>query len=339
MADNKIREMNEIVSSPENCSKNRVSLLMEAAAQVGESVTFNDVDELGLWSTKLFTCEVKVGRLLKVSGTGPNKKTAKANAAEQAFMIIKQKATGSSGNSSEASKPTIPIHASQRGTPTASPSFGSPNSGSNPIGSLQEMCTKNNWSPPVYDLLRESGEAHTKTFIYECKIESLIAQGQGKTKKTAKKLSAENMLSMIGETPPSALSLSPGASSRPSRNLFRNFPDQGPKRSSSPVSFLSSPLCDVMEHDSSFEPEVKPSSFLEDITDEFCSSLEDKGRQSGFQATYHDLPEKGYSGNYLCFVRLNTKPPTVCSGGGPTKNSAHEIAAKHALYYLSTVCA
>lgn len=41
---------------------------------------------------------------------------------------------------------------------------------SNPIGALQEMCMKHSWTPPSYDLARETGESHMKTFIYECKV-------------------------------------------------------------------------------------------------------------------------------------------------------------------------
>ena len=46
----------------------------------------------------------------------------------------------------------------------------SPSTSINPIGSLQEMCMKNNWTPPIYDVIHEVGEAHMKTFIYECKV-------------------------------------------------------------------------------------------------------------------------------------------------------------------------
>lgn len=41
---------------------------------------------------------------------------------------------------------------------------------SNPVGTLQEMCSKYNWTPPSYDLTSETGESHMKTFIYECKV-------------------------------------------------------------------------------------------------------------------------------------------------------------------------
>ena len=103
MAESKLREINEIVSSPENRCKNLVSLLLEAAAQVGETATFNYIDDLRLSNLKLFTCEVKVGRLLKCSGTGQNKKLAKLSAAEQALEIIKNR-VGASGNSPRASQ-------------------------------------------------------------------------------------------------------------------------------------------------------------------------------------------------------------------------------------------
>ena len=130
---------------------------------------------------------------------------------------------------------------------------------------------------------------------------------------------------------------------------FRNFPNKWPKVSPqagpsalSPVPFLSSPLYDEMEceDEQSFE-EIShgiPPPVIEDvISNEFCLSLEDRGKTRSFTVTYHDLPEKGYSGNYMCFVRLDTRPPTVCSGMGPTKAYAHEKAAKNALLYLNTV--
>lgn len=106
MEDRKLREINEIVSSPENASKNSVSLLMEAASQVGETVTFNDVDELGLSNTRLFICEVKVGRLTKCRGSGNNKKMAKANAADQVLELIRSR-VGDTANSPRTSKVRI----------------------------------------------------------------------------------------------------------------------------------------------------------------------------------------------------------------------------------------
>lgn len=144
-----------------------------------------------------------------------------------------------------------------------------------------------------------------------------------------------------------------------SRSPFRNFPDKASgtpaksphlgqsssssRRTSSPVSFLSSQLYDVMEYDDDDDDEasfkdVGSRSFIDDAREEFCSTLQDRGDKSGFNVEYHDLSQKGYSGNYLCFVRLDTSPPTVCHGMGSTKTCAHERAAQNALQYLNTVC-
>lgn len=364
MEDSKLREINEIVSSPENMAKNSVSLLMEAASQVGETVTFNYVDELGLSNTRFFICEVKVGRLTKCKGSGNNKKMAKANAAEQALELIRGRTVGST-NLPVKSKMS-PSHRSSQATrlsPRAVPL--SPVGGdvqdsantadSNPVGALQEMCSKYNWTPPSYDLASETGESHMKTFIYECKVESWIAQGKGKSKKTAKKLAAENLLSMISEavksSPPHELYTCPMTGSP-----LRNFPSKWPKvspplgasastsrQTQSPVAFLSSLLYDDIEcEDEQTTEETShgiPQPVFEDvISKEFCLSLKDRGKTSSFTVKYHDLPEKGYSGNYMCFVRLDTRPPTVCSGMGPTKEYAHEKAAQNALHHLNTVC-
>lgn len=362
MEDVILREINEIISSPENRAKNPVSLLMEAGAQSRQPVIFNYLDELamGLINTHIFTCEVKVGRVIKCKGSGHSKKEAKANCAKEALELIRSN-TGGTTTSPGASKGS-PSHTPFRSTtPTSSlsparRSLYLPSTDSNPIGSLQEMCMKKNWTPPVYNVTQEEGEAHMKTFTFECKVEDWISQGHGSSKKAAKKLAAEKMLSMISEAPKG---LSPvGAHKNGSSSPLKKSPDKhsrlsplsgsSPSRSSqsnSPVPFLSSDLYDKMEteepclntvsHHCSTPPSVVDAETS--VSHEFCSALEDEGKTSGFTVTYHDLPEKGYDGNYMCFVRLDTKPPTVCGGMGHKKQAAHEKAAKNALYYLSTV--
>ena len=135
---------------------------------------------------------------------------------------------------------------------------------------------------------------------------------------------------------------------------LRNFPSKWPKGSppsgasaftsrqtQSSVAFLSSPLYGDMEcEDEQITEETShgiPQPVFEDIiSKEFCLSLEERCKTSSSTVKYHDLPEKGYSGNYMCFVRLDTTPPTVCSGMGPTKEYAHEKAAQNALHHLNT---
>lgn len=141
-------------------------------------------------------------------------------------------------------------------------------------------------------------------------------------------------------------------SGSPLKNFSNKWPKVSPpsgpsastsRQTQSPVPFLSSPLYDEMEREDEQTSEetshgIPPPVFEEVISKEFRLSLEDRGKTSSFTVKYHDLPEKGYSGNYMCFVRLDTRPPTVCSGMGPTKAYAHEKAAQNALYHLNTVC-
>lgn len=68
-------------------------------------------------------------------------------------------------SSSQAASPIrVPLSPAGRGTQDPL------SSDINPVGSLQEICMKNNWAPPSYDLVCEKGESHMKTFIYECKV-------------------------------------------------------------------------------------------------------------------------------------------------------------------------
>ena len=91
--EDKLRRVCRLISSSENSDKNAVSLLLEVAAQVGEKLSFDYVNEFGLsLNTKMFTCEVKFGSLLDpCKGVDHSKKTAKLLAAEQALKMLKAK--------------------------------------------------------------------------------------------------------------------------------------------------------------------------------------------------------------------------------------------------------
>ena len=110
---------------------------------------------------------------------------------------------------------------------------------------------------------------------------------------------------------------------------------------SPPVPFLSSYLYeetdDIEELNLGFSHSPSATFTAASVNDEFCTSLCERGDKEGFLVEYHDLPKRGFSGNYQCFVRLKTSPCAVCCGTGPTKRLAHDNAAKNALLYLNTV--
>lgn len=70
---------------------------------------------------------------------------------------------------------------------------------SNPIGKLQEICMKKYWNPPIYKEDDLTGPPHERQFQFQCIIDNmnLVVKGIGKSKKSAKRDSAEKMLRLL----------------------------------------------------------------------------------------------------------------------------------------------
>jgi ribonuclease-3 len=62
---------------------------------------------------------------------------------------------------------------------------------------LQELVQTTHKSIPVYQIIEESGPDHDKTFITQLKINDIIAQGSGKSKKIAEQEAAKKALEIL----------------------------------------------------------------------------------------------------------------------------------------------
>ncbi|XP_046393355.1 RISC-loading complex subunit tarbp2-like isoform X2 [Ischnura elegans] len=69
----------------------------------------------------------------------------------------------------------------------------------NSVGALAELCAQQNLKEPEYQLVAESGPAHSKTFVILCQVLTLREQGKARTKKQAKQISAKLMIDKIRE--------------------------------------------------------------------------------------------------------------------------------------------
>ena len=67
----------------------------------------------------------------------------------------------------------------------------------NPIGRLQELCILRRWTPPIYDTEKEIGQAHNKNFVMVCKVAQFQEEGEGSSKKIAKRKAAFKMLKFL----------------------------------------------------------------------------------------------------------------------------------------------
>ncbi|EDO34400.1 predicted protein [Nematostella vectensis] len=150
-------------------TKNPISALMEACAQAGLKVTFQEYDESLRGFDKIFTCDVTVdGVLSSCRAYGPTKKEAKGNAARKAIEELTF--DPSLGNSSTYKMSQVssesrisPLH------PKTTPPKG-PETVENYIGTLQEYTAAHRWPTPKYSEDMR-GQDHCKEFIVKCNQE------------------------------------------------------------------------------------------------------------------------------------------------------------------------
>lgn len=79
----------------------------------------------------------------------------------------------------------------------------------NPIGWLQELCMARRWPPPAYETEKEVGLPHERQFTIACVVLKYREVGQGKSKKIAKRLAANNMWGKLQESPVEKYSMFP----------------------------------------------------------------------------------------------------------------------------------
>lgn len=68
------------------------------------------------------------------------------------------------------------------------------------VGALQSLARSKKIDPPLYELLAEIGEGHSKHFLMNCTFDSMEAMGNGRTKQSAKNDSAKEMWKLVRES-------------------------------------------------------------------------------------------------------------------------------------------
>lgn len=70
-----------------------------------------------------------------------------------------------------------------------------------PISLVHEIALKRNLNV-AFEVLSEKGPPHMKTFVTQCKVGEMTAEGEGNGKKISKKRAAEKMLEELAKLPP-----------------------------------------------------------------------------------------------------------------------------------------
>ncbi|XP_030065799.1 interferon-inducible double-stranded RNA-dependent protein kinase activator A [Microcaecilia unicolor] len=289
----KLLSLEEMIAA--NPGKAPVQLLHEYGTKMGKIPAYDFEKAEGQEHIPIFISRVAVGDVI-CTGEGQSKKIAKHKAAEAALNILKGDSSISFPvlNSVVCDIPTQQQHQA------------------NPIGLLQEMAVKRGWRLPEYSVTQELGPPHKREFTVTCRIETFVETGTGSTKKVAKRIAAEKLVTrlqnLLAENINFSLTNDIGNNMRCTWDSLKN--STGEKITLLKRSSLSIPNTD------------------------YAKMLGEVAEEQDFAVEYLDIEELSINGHYQCLAELSTTPVTICHGMGISCGNAHNDAAHNALQYL-----
>ncbi|KAE8580789.1 hypothetical protein XENTR_v10024543 [Xenopus tropicalis] len=279
-----------------NPCKTPIQQLHEFGTKTGNPPVYTLIKAEGEVHNPSFTFRLVIGDIVS-SGEGPSKKAAKQKAAESALNILQ----GSTGK-------CLPVKNTVRDVPKQPLN----QMKENPVGSLQELSVQKGWRLPEYTVAQESGPPHEREFTITCRVETFVETGSGTSKKVAKRVAADKLLTKLKAIPVDNMNISLnkviGNNLSCTWDSMRN--SSGEKICMLKRSPLSIPYTD------------------------YVKMLNDLAKEQDFRLTYLDIDELSVNGQYQCLAELSTNPITVCHGTGVTCGNAHNDAAHNALQYL-----
>ncbi|KAL3831264.1 hypothetical protein ACJMK2_023038 [Sinanodonta woodiana] len=310
--------------------KTPISFLQELCTKRGITPQYDLIANEGAVHEPTFIMRVTVGDII-ASGKGSSKKKAKHMAAQSALNQILGLPNGqqeAAGGDASAETPVV----SEEGA-------------GNPVGELQEFTQKKLMKPPIYEFTNEQGPPHAKEFICNVKLGKLAEKGTGRSKKTAKRNAANNMLQhlrglmeesgnnvVIEESDDDdsiPLNLEPKASYTALKEGSKKIPVANPKQTKEIQRFYQKMVKNANKQIKNLQDKQ-----LNLPSTNYCQMLQEIAEVQRFEVLYTDIPELSVSGLHQCLVQLSTMPIAVCHGTGPTVDESHAQAAHNALQYL-----
>jgi len=314
-------------------TKTPISVLQEFCAQRGMTPTYDLIANEGAVHEPIFVYRVVVGEIV-ATGKGPSKKKAKHNAAQEALEKIREVVASAAGQdmsqffAKACSKIEIPESADDDNVP------------GNPVGGLQEFTQKKLLRPPIYEFVSEqAGPPHCREFVCIVNLGKLKETGIGKSKKTAKRAAAYNMLKKLESE----------AAKLEEQDAGDDFEANSAVESSYLAMLKDGKKIQTLNNQTGkavtqFFKNIKgkPGKALTTLHGSslnaaglnFVDILKQISEEHSFEVTYVDLPEVSIAGQQQCIVQLSTMPVAVCHGLGTTKEGANANAAHNALQYL-----
>lgn len=281
--------------------KTPISYLQELCTKRGITPQYDLVANEGAVHEPTFIMRVTVGEI-SATGKGSSKKKAKHTAAQAALNQILGVPNGQTPAGDASSTNNV-----QQTVTADGDAIG------NPVGELQELTQKKLMKPPIYDFTSEQGPPHAREFVCTVKLGKIQEKGSARSKKTAKRIAAQNMLNHI----------------RSLVDESGNTVIEEEEDEEIPLKFYQT----VMKKSSKQLKNLQGKPLNAPATN-YCQMLQEIAEGQRFEVLYTDIPELTSFGNHQCLVQLSTMPVAVCHGTGPTVDEAHALAAHNGLQYM-----
>ncbi|XP_015605525.1 double-stranded RNA-binding protein Staufen homolog 2 isoform X2 [Cephus cinctus] len=351
------------IDDPNAELKSPVSLVHETALKHGLPVYFEMVSESGKPHIRTFMTKCTVGDKVTL-GEGASKKVSKKRAAELMLEELKQlpplpvtiqnqslqRLRRRPPATKKKSRNLIKVYQEPRTESEATTEV-------NPISRLVQIQQAKREKEPVYNLIEEKGAPRRREFVMEVTMGPHSAQGIGPNKKLAKRAAAEALLTQLGYSKPQPQPTKPSIKTGETENT------EGKPRK---VTFLEEEQINENQNhpvggttgrqlvpglllvDAGQESKMGGGPSVQIVAEELRGQQQQQSPSGvsprdqlkylaqllNFHVEFSDFP-KGMYKEYLSLVSLNTDPPQVCHGHGPTKNASRDQAALTALRTLS----
>ncbi|CAG5118351.1 unnamed protein product [Candidula unifasciata] len=310
--------------------KTPISYLQEYATKHAITPQYDLIANEGAVHEPTFIMRVTIGDKAVATGKGSSKKKAKHAAAQNALNILMGVTVN--GKEEETEEPEVTVTPGQ----TKEEDVG------NPIGELQEFTQKKLLKPPVYEFVPEQGPPHAREFICNIKLGKFTDKGTGRSKKTAKRVAAANMLAQLKALSQDKETEKQLEDSDEDEEIPLGFDKSsytGLKQSKGKAKTVNTQS--ALEIQRFYEKvmvaggkQVRGQGQTLTPPTNYCQMLQEIAEVQRFEVQYFDIKDDSVVGVNQCLVQLSTVPVAVCQGTGPIMDEAHANAAHNALQYL-----
>jgi len=302
-----------------NYETNPVGALQERFQSRGITPQYRVVQAEGASHAPTFAFQVILGDLT-ATGTGSSKKQAK-HAAARAML---DKLDG-----------RVPAQDGQAPLPPVTDQANGPDAPGNTVGMLQELCVKQGYPMPTYDLGAVGGQPHQRNFSIVCVVGKLREAGAGGSKKDAKREAAQKMIDKLKSGGPGgSKALVADVVSAEDEELMTKMANVKIETLNSDASQKVAGFYRKLQSANGSKLVHLHRTSLKNRTSDYVTVLGDLGKEQKFEVTYVEVDEKTDDDQVQCLVQLSTLPVAVCYGTGTDAKVAHNDAARNALNYL-----